>query len=257
MIRIFRSVALAFSLFSRLPAPKVRWEPESMRYALAALPLVGLVIGAALGGWAWVCGALAFGKPLFAAGMTLLPLLVSGGIHMDGFCDTVDALSSHASPERKREILKDPHTGAFAVVGAGAYLLAAFALYTELPQTPRAILLACLIPACSRAAGALISFFSASDGAGLLHALRGAAETRAAVAALFVWSALLTAGLAAVSPLVGVGTALLAIVCALLTLRMAKKQFGGMSGDIAGFCIQVCELVLLGGLIFLSKAVPV
>ena len=107
-MKIFRSVALAFSLFSRLPASKVKWEPESMRYALAALPLVGLVVGAAFGGWAWICGALAFGKTLFAAGMTLLPLLVSGGIHMDGFCDTVDALSSHASPERKRELAVKP-----------------------------------------------------------------------------------------------------------------------------------------------------
>ena len=256
-MKIFRSVALAFSLFSRLPAPKVKWEAESMRYALAALPLVGLVIGAALGGWAWVCGALALGKPLFAAGMTLLPLLVSGGIHMDGFCDTVDALSSHAAPERKREILKDPHAGAFAVVGAAAYLLAAFAFYTELPQTPRAILLACLIPACSRAAGALLSFFSVSDGTGLLHALRGAAAKRTAIIVLSAWCALLIAGLAVVSPVVGGGMALMATVCALLTLRMANRQFGGMSGDIAGFCIQVCELVLLGGLIFLLKAVPV
>ena len=256
-MKIFRSVALAFSLFSRLPAPKVTWEPESMRYALAALPLVGLVVGAVLGGWAWICGALAFGKTLFAAGMTLLPLLVSGGIHMDGFCDTVDALSSHASPERKREILKDPHAGAFAVVGAAAYLLAAFALYTELPVQPRTILLACLIPAGARAAGALISFFSASDGAGLLHALRGASAKRAAIIALAVWCVLLAAGLMVVSPLAGGGMALLVAISALLTLRMAKKQFGGMSGDIAGFCIQACELAMLGGLIFLSKAVPV
>ena len=256
-MKVFRSVALAFSLFSRLPAPKVTWEPESMRYALAALPLVGLVFGAALAGWAWLCGALAIGKTLFAAGMALLPPFVSGGIHMDGFCDTVDALSSHASPERKREILKDPHAGAFAVLGVTAYLLAAFALYTELPLTPRAILLACLIPACARAAGALIGFSAASDGTGLLHALRGASAKRAAVAVLAVWCVLLAAGLAVISPLVGGGMTLLALACAFLTLRMAKKQFGGVSGDIAGFCIQVCELAMLVGLIFLSKAVPV
>ncbi len=96
-------------MFSRVPMPKVAWKPENMRFALAALPLVGALIGALLWGWAWLCGVLSIGKILFAAGMTLLPLLVSGGIHLDGFCDTVDALSSHATQERKREILKDPH----------------------------------------------------------------------------------------------------------------------------------------------------
>ena len=54
---------------------------------------------------------------LQAAGFTLLPVVVTGGIHLDGFGDTLDALASHAEPERKREILKDPRAGIFAVIG--------------------------------------------------------------------------------------------------------------------------------------------
>jgi adenosylcobinamide-GDP ribazoletransferase len=57
-----RSIVVAFSMFSRIPMPKVDWKPENMRYALAAFPLVGCVIGLALWGWAWLCGRLAFAR---------------------------------------------------------------------------------------------------------------------------------------------------------------------------------------------------
>lgn len=56
----------------------------------------------------------AFGIISFAVAM----LLVNGGIHMDGFMDTIDALSSHKSRDDKIRILDDPHTGAFAIIYA-------------------------------------------------------------------------------------------------------------------------------------------
>jgi adenosylcobinamide-GDP ribazoletransferase len=254
-LKLLRSVALAFSMFSRVPVPRVEWKPENMRYALASLPLVGCLIGLVLWFWTWFSGALSFGKPLFAAGMTLLPVLISGGIHMDGFCDTADALASCAAPERKREILKDPHTGAFAVIAVICYFLAGFALFTELAITPRAIFAVCLLPVMSRAAGALTSICADLDGTGLLHALRGAARHKVAAVALSVW--LLTAAAAAVALFPAAGAVMTAAValCAFLVFRMGKKQFGGMSGDLAGFLIQIVELAMLAGMVLVQKAV--
>ena len=97
--------------------PNVEWKPESMRYMMCFFPLVGVVIGLLLAGWVWLSGALGFGAILRGAGSVLIPAAVSGGIHLDGFADTCDALASNAGPERRGEILKDPHTGAFAVIG--------------------------------------------------------------------------------------------------------------------------------------------
>ena len=84
MKNALRSVVMAFSMFSRLPMPRVEWRPENMHYMLAAYPLVGVAEGALLLLWAWACRALAFGTALFAAGMTLLPLALNGGVHLDG-----------------------------------------------------------------------------------------------------------------------------------------------------------------------------
>ena len=53
---------------------------------------------------------------------------------MDGFLDTVDARSSCQDRQRKLEILKDPHTGAFAVIGGGVYLLIYAAVFSTLKE---------------------------------------------------------------------------------------------------------------------------
>ena len=111
---VLRSLVIAFACFSKIPMPRVDWREQSMRYCMCFFPLIGLVIGLCLWVWAWLCGALGFGSVLRGAGIALLPLAVTGGIHMDGFADVVDAQSSHAEPDRKRQILKDPHTGAWA-----------------------------------------------------------------------------------------------------------------------------------------------
>ncbi len=59
-------------------------------------------------------------------GFALIPVWITGGIHLDGYADTCDALSSYGDREKKLEILKDPHCGAFAVIRLCSYFLAYF-----------------------------------------------------------------------------------------------------------------------------------
>ena len=125
------SVDVTFSMYSAIPMPQIEWNEKNMKYMLAFLPLVGVVQAALLLGWTALSGCLAVNGVLFAAVAALIPLLVTGGIHMDGLCDTADALASHQTREKKLEILKDSHTGAFAVIGCCAYLLLTFALRTQ------------------------------------------------------------------------------------------------------------------------------
>ena len=131
MKTLLQTVAVAFSLYSRIPVPRVEWNAKNMRYALCALPFVGAVTGLLLGLWGFLCRQLAIGIPLWGAGVALLPVAVTGGIHLDGFCDTCDALASHAERERKLAIMKDSHAGAFAILGAVCYFLLYFGLACE------------------------------------------------------------------------------------------------------------------------------
>ena len=131
MKTFWQTIWVALSMYSRLPVPRAEWNSKNMRYALCALPLVGVFSGALLWLWDWLCRALEPGEMLLGAGVVLLPILVTGGIHMDGFCDTCDALASHGDREKKLAIMKDSNAGAFAVLGCACYLLFYFALASQ------------------------------------------------------------------------------------------------------------------------------
>ena len=258
MKTFLQTVAAAFSMFSRIPMPRVEWNERNMRYLLCAFPLVGVASGLVLWGFCALAETLAFGRALFAAGVTLLPVAVTGGIHLDGLCDTCDALASHAEPARRREILKDSHCGAFAVIGLASWLLLYFALAAELEPAPHTALFLGLAAVLSRTLSAFAAlFFPAAGGkGGLLRTFRDAARERGAalalLAALFLAAAVplcLCFGLSGAGAL---GAALLA----LLWLRvMSVRQFGGMSGDLSGWFLQVCELMMLAGFILMNRAV--
>ncbi len=254
-MNILRSLGMAFAMFSILPMPKLNWDKGNMRHALAALPTVGLVIGLTVCGWFWLCQKLDFGQILFAAGLTLLPVWISGGIHLDGLMDVSDAMASHAPPARRREIMKDPHTGAFAVMGVSAYLLLYFALCTELPRAREAAAIMALIPVVSRAVGGLgAACFPAAGGAGLLTTFRDAsAGTSGTVLAM--WFLLGTAGLICMDISAGVAMAAASLLCGGYVRLLSQRRFGGMSGDLAGYLIQLCEIAMLAVFILVRKVV--
>jgi len=251
---LLRSVAMALRMFSVVPVPNVAWKKENMKYMLCALPLVGAVIGLALWLWFLLCDALDLGDIPTAAGWTLIPVLLSGGIHLDGFCDTVDALSSHAPPEKKRAILKDSHAGAFAVIYCGVFLLGFFALCTALPMSAAGALALGLQQMLSRALGCLCSVCFASAGEGLQRTFRDAADGRAA-AILIVWSVLCAAGLCVLSPAGGAAAVIVYLLCLRGLRRMSRREFGGMSGDLAGYLITLSQGLMLLAYLLAERAV--
>ena len=255
-MKVLRSIALAFSMFSRLPAPRVDWDAENMRCMICALPLVGVPIGLSLWLWTWLMGVLDCGPFLPAAGLTLLPVLITGGIHLDGFGDTLDALASRAEGERKREILKDPRAGTFAVIGLAAYLLLYFALCAELPPGSSSLPLLGLIHILSRIWCALaVVCFPASSAEGLLSTLKAPLGKRGAALFLFGLLALCTAANLLVDWRAAAAMLAAALGCALYVLVMSQRQFGGMSGDLAGFMLQLCELTMLAALVLVGKVI--
>ncbi len=253
---VFRSLLSAFSMFSRLPVPTLDWQDDNMRYMLVMFPLVGAAVGIFSWGWLLLCRWLGFGMILRAAGLTLIPVAVTGGIHLDGFCDTVDALSSRAPTERKREILKDPHVGAFAVIGVAAYMLLYFGLATELADQTHTPLLLLLIYVLCRILSALsVLLFPENGNKGLLSSFRESADKRISVIILFIFCAAVSTGLVLTGGITGVVMLGGALICAVYLFFMSRRSFSGMSGDLAGFFLQLTELVMLASIILVDKAV--
>ena len=150
----FHAFAMCQSMFCSIPFPCNIWEENARDKMLLFLPVVGLEIGAIWAGLAWLCNVL--NLPVLVKGLILsvYPYLVTGFIHLDGYMDVTDAVKSYRSLERRREILKDSHVGAFAVIGIVLLLLAQFAFMASAKENADFRILV-FVPAVSRCCSAL------------------------------------------------------------------------------------------------------
>lgn len=248
MKNLLQSFIIAFSMYSKIPMPQIEWKRDNMKYSLCFFPLVGAVMGALIWGWSFLSVWLGFNNVLFAAGAVFLSVLITGGIHLDGFCDTMDALGSHQTVEKKLEILKDSHTGAFAIIGCITMLLLYFAFFAQLGTDPRLLLVVCMGFILSRIlSGLSIVTFRGAKNSGLLAAFSSTAEKKVVAIVLVL------EGIACISFMLYIHIyeslfCLLGVMFAFLYYRfMSYRQFGGITGDLAGFFLQSSELLTVAG----------
>ncbi len=252
-----RAIVLAFATFSRIPMPQIRWEKANMRYLMCTFVLVGIAVGAVQAGWLALSGALGLTPLLQGAVYALVSVAITGGIHLDGLADVADALSSHASPERKVEIMKDPHAGAFALIALACYLLAQTALAGELAGMGlRGLAALALIPVASRCTSGLATLvLPSASKKGMQEAFREAGRAdRRPLCVLGIESALVVAALTWANPAFGLLGALVCALCLAQARHRGLKEFGGFNGDQAGCLLQTCELALLALFVVIQKA---
>ena len=225
------------SMFCAIPFPGNIWDEKARDKMLLFLPVVGLEIGAIWSGMAWLCNML--NLPVLVKGLilSLYPYLVTGFIHLDGYMDVTDAVRSYRSLERRREILKDSHVGAFAVIGIVILLLAQFVFMASARDHAdfRALL---FVPAVSRCCSAL-----AVTALKPMNTSQYADQKKpkshlvilTAMTALFVAAGFLLCG--------RYGFTLLGCLAGFgLALRKAYRSLEGMNGDISGYSLSLAEL---------------
>jgi adenosylcobinamide-GDP ribazoletransferase len=113
---------IAFQFLTRLPLPvKVDYTTLHVSRSLVFYPLVGWGLG--LLQLLYLTVFASSFSPIDAAILMIIALIYTGGLHMDGWMDTADALGSHRSRERMLEIMKDSRVGAMGVLAAVALVL--------------------------------------------------------------------------------------------------------------------------------------
>lgn len=213
-----------------------------MRWAVCFFPLIGLVVGAVVFLWVSLSySLLSLPMVLRAAVAAVLPILLTGGIHLDGFCDTVDALASHQSRERRLEIMKDPNTGAFAVIYCGVWLLLYFAAWCCLSQ--RAALAAGIGFVLSRALSglALVNWKQARE-QGMLRSVADAAHKTTVTVVMLVYILLCLIALPLLCGWLGLAVIAGCGLAFLYYRLMSYSIFGGVTGDLAGCFVCLAEL---------------
>lgn len=206
-------------------------------------PWIGAVIGLLCLGWDALAGFLALGAPLRNTVLMLIPIAVSGGIHLDGLLDTADALSAWRTREKRLEILKDSHAGAFAVIACAAYFFLLCAVLDMVHGDMVKVYAFTFVISRSLSGFSVVTFPKASA-EGTVAGFSRSAQARAAQASCAVYVLLAAAGMLAIQPVFAVSMLLGAAAAFAWYYRMAMRQFGGISGDLAGCFLSVCELVM-------------
>ncbi len=238
---------VAFSLLSRLPVP-VDHARAGKRGAAAAwaYPVVGLVLGALAGGMAAV--AARAGVPAGMAGALALAVLAAttGGMHEDGLADFADAMGGN-DRDRRLEIMKDSHIGAFGAIALTLGLLARWSGIAALSGWEQVAGLA-VVGAVSRAGMVVAMVALPHARAGGLSAATGRPQQHTVLAGLAVGlvAAVLFAGLS------GVWLFAAGLAGVVPVLWLAHRTLGGQTGDVLGAAQQLAEIFGLAVLVTLA-----
>ncbi len=246
-MNLLKSFLIAFSMYSQIPVPQVDWDKKSMAYAMAFFPWVGAVIGIFMVLWAKLALAVDLGAGMFAAGAIFIPLIITGAIHLDGLCDTMDAICSHKEQEKRLEILKDPHIGAFALICTCVYFIVHFGLWTEVNLTfMKDIYILAIGFALTRSLSAFsVVTFKCAKSSGVAAAFADNSQRNNVRAVVSLYALACAAAMLYIDIFVG-GMVLLATAISFLLYRQVSyRDFGGITGDLAGFFVQICELLMV------------
>ena len=258
-MRLLRTIAVTFAQYSRIPVPVFEWDQQDMVYSMSAFPLVGAVIGLLNTGVFMLCCG--FSVPAAAAAllMTAVPVIVTGGFHIDGFMDVSDALSSYADREEKLRILKDPHIGAFAVIRlallgliyiASVIIIASYGSTSRQLTDPGAIIVMILsagfVLSRCLSAYSVLTFRSAKNEGMLYYEASAAGKGRKAnLACVSVWAIAACIFMISMDPAAGI-IVILTCSCVFVWYRhLSYSRFGGITGDTSGWLVTVCETAVM------------
>lgn len=246
---LLKALCISFSIYSKIPMPQFEWKEKDMKYTLCFFPIIGFIIGLFEVGWFITCKFLEKkgyinGTVLFAMIGAFIPLMISGGFHFDGFMDTMDAVHSYKSREEKLQILKDPHIGAFSVIMAILYELIYVGFFSEIRSFPMIVVFATSFIMSRCFSGLSVVFFKSARG-GSLSYFSKTADKNIVVGSLIIQLLLTYIVLLCVFKIVGIFTIGVSIFTFLYYYFFSKSQFGGITGDIAGWFVSFFELVIL------------
>jgi adenosylcobinamide-GDP ribazoletransferase len=242
------SLLTAVRFLTILPVGKRYPSGQEMARSQVFFPLVGLLLGLVLAGADAGLGLIWPGV-LTSAFLIVVLLVLTGSMHLEGFLDTCDGLGGR-DRERRLQIMRDRHVGAFAVAGGIGLMMLKWAALFCLPNSARLPVLV-LFPALSRWSVVLaLSVFpyAREEGLGLAFH-RYTTWPRVGIAAgITVVASVLVAG---------IGGGLLFVIVSLVAWLVGmgiSRLLGGLTGDTYGAINEMSEVVALAAGVALAPA---
>jgi adenosylcobinamide-GDP ribazoletransferase len=234
---MIKGLILSFQFLTRIPL-NVEIEMNSMNIAKSTFffPFTGLAIGALSAGAYYI--GLFMGKDIAALLGVLILIFITGGLHIDGLSDTCDGFFSAREKDKVLEIMKDSRSGTFGVIAIVVDILVKYILMSRL----QANVLTCLMLSCANArltAVMLMSFTKTARPGGLGAMFSDSTTKRYFYLGSSIYVALIISvlGVKSLIPLAAV------LASSLLVAYKSYRTIGGLTGDVYGANIEICEIV--------------
>ena len=244
---------MAWGNFITLPCPSRKWDGKLKNLMLAMLPSVGVVVGAIF--FALMLGAEKLRLPDMITTIIaeFYMFYIHGFMHLDGFMDCTDAIMSRRDIEERQRIMKDPTVGSFAVVMVCFLLIAWFAgFYTVASRYWTLMYAIAFIPVVSRACGGYqVLKYKPIGHSQYVEDYEEQNRGKCRAVTLIQLAAYMLIYYFVIYYVLGFPidfitrmscVHLAAAIAACFAGAHARKQLGGMSGDIAGYSIIWGEL---------------
>lgn len=251
MKSIVNGFIITVAMYSKIPMPKVECNKKNMKYALCFLPVIGLIIGALLYGWSFACLECGYGQICFALVGAVIPVIVTGGIHLEGFMDIADALHTYKGKENRLEVLKESRAGTFAVIMSICFFILYAAGLSLIWKENQLLLLGLSFMISRTLCGMGLVWFPTAKKEGTAYSFSSMANKRTVRVVLVTILAIGFISAVMIQPVIGAVMALASMWVWTYCYYMSLKQFGGITGELVGYFLCLCELssVLVIGLI--------
>lgn len=245
-----RSFLMAFSGYSISPKTQLERNKENCSWVLVWLPIIGAIITAVINRWAVAYPYLCNYQILPAVIGAVLPSILSGGAHLDGFFRTVDALCSHKSREEKIKILsEDAHGGYSAIIVCICYFMMAFGVWSEMPIDGIYVIAFAYIISRSlygisvltmkhSGANKCDAYVPDSKGVRIAQIIINIVYIVICAVLMYEISVFIEKPSLAIACFIG------AVLSYLYYAFVAVKHFGGVSEEVGSFFIMICEVVI-------------
>ena len=238
------SLLLALQFFTIIPIKKnLPMEKRHITGMYTVYPWIGAFIGVI------ACLPLYFEWSSLMTAFVIvgLGILLSGGLHMDGFIDTADAYFSYRDQAKRMEILDDPRVGAFGVMAIVLLIVGKIIIIAEVLSTESFHWLFIItVPFLSRIV--LVVLFSITANAkesGLAHFFkqRLLLQILMPLTAIFLFLAICFIGVMT-HWLIAITLLLVLLVFICIYRSWSLKNFGGATGDLLGASVELMEVIL-------------
>ncbi len=245
---VIKRFLIALQFLTSLPIYiKSEIKDKDFGASLLYFPLVGSLIGLILAGSAFLLSSL---PPFLKSALILLfSIIITGGIHLDGFADTCDGFYGNKPKEKILEIMRGSRIGTMGVTGITMLLLLKFSLLISISQENlwKLLILTLVFSRWVQIWACFSSCYAREDGkaryfieyAGYKEIIPGT------IFSLVIFWGILR--------LKGVILFVIAMLPIFLFINYIKRRLGGMTGDTIGAINEIAEVVLLFlGIIFIN-----